>query len=162
MEEKTNKEKQEEIKNKIKETAKEIKEDIIETTEEIKDKTEEIIKDVKDNSKNFDKKDIEQNKAMAVLSYIIPPVPYFVENKSKWVKYHAIQGMNLFIVYIILALAVSVINSLLLYPFDYLKTILRTFLNVFISVFALIGIVNVCNNKAKELPLINKFKIIKK
>lgn len=162
MEEKTNKEKQEEIKRKIKDTAKELKEDIKETTEELKDKTEEILKDVKDSSKKFDKKDIEENKAMAVLSYIIPPVPYFVENKSKWVKYHAIQGMNLFIIYIILALAVSVINSLLLWPFDYLKNILRTALNVFMSVFAIIGIVNVCNNKAKELPLINKFKIIKK
>lgn len=162
MGEKTNKEKQEEIKNKIKNTAKEIKEDIKETTEDIKDKTEEILKDVKDNSKKFDKKDIEENKAMAALAYIIAPVPYFVENKSKWVKYHAIQGMNLFIIYIILTLAVSVINSLILWPFGFLKTILRTALNVFISIFAIIGIVNVCNNKAKELPLINKFKIIKK
>ena len=86
----------------------------------------------------------------------------FIENKSKWVKYHAIQGMNLFIIYIILTLAVSVINSLLLWPFGFLKTILRTTLIVFISIFSIIGIINVCNNKAKELPLINKFKLIKK
>ena len=58
------------------------------------------IKDVKDNSKKFDKKDIEENKAMAALSYIIAPVPYFIENKSKWVRYHAIQGMNLLIIFL--------------------------------------------------------------
>lgn len=130
--------------------------------EDLKDKTEEILKDVKDSSKKFDKKDIEENKAMAALCYIIAPIPYFVETKSKWVHYHAIQGMNLFIIFILLSLAVSVINSLILWPFIFIKTILRTALHVFITIFAVIGIVNVCNKEAKELPLINKFKIIKK
>ena len=31
-----------------------------------------------------------------------------------------------------------------------------------IIIFVIIGIVNVCNGEAKELPLINKFKFIKK
>ena len=95
---------------------------------------------------------------MAALSYIIAPVPYFIENKSKWVRYHAIQGMNFFIIFIVLSLTVSVINSLLLWPFPFLKTLLRTVLNVFTMIFEIIGIVNVCNGEAKELPLINKFK----
>lgn len=125
---------------------------------ELKDKLE----DVKDSSEKFSKKDIEENKAMAALSYIIAPVPYFLENKSKWVRYHAIEGMNLFIIFIIFSLTVSVINSLLLYHFPFLKTLLRTVLNVFAMVFAIIGIVNVCNCEAKELPLIKKFKLIKK
>lgn len=146
----------------IKEKIEEIKEDIKETAEDIKEKTEDIINNIKDNSKKFDKKDIEENKAMAALSYIIAPVPYFVETKSKWVHYHAIQGMNLFIIFIVLSLIVSIISALLLGPFSFLKTLLRTALYVFIVIFALIGIVNVCNGEAKELPIINKFKIIKK
>lgn len=150
------------VKKDLTDKAKELKEDIKETTEDLREKTEEILKDVKDNSKKFDKKDIEENKAMAALSYILAPVPYFIENKSKWVRYHAIEGMNLFIIFIILSLIVSVINSLILWPFGFLKTILRTALNVFGAIFAIIGIVNVCNGEAKELPLINKFKIIKK
>ena len=135
---------------------------IKEKLEDLKEKTEEILKDVKDSSKKFEKKDIEENKAMAALCYIIAPVPYFVETKSKWVHYHAIQGMNLFIIFIILSLIVSVINSLLLWPFTFLKVILRTILHAFIVIYAVIGIVNVCNGEAKELPLMNKFKIIKK
>lgn len=158
-----NQNKKEEPKNNnLKDKIENIKEEIKDTAEDIKDKAEEIINDVKNNSKKFDKKDIQENKAMACLSYILAPVPYFIETKSKWVRYHAIQGMNLFIIFIILSLIVSVINSLILWPFGFIKTILRTALNVFGAVFAIIGIVNVCNNEAKELPLINKFKIIKK
>lgn len=157
LEDKTN-----DLKKNITNKTKEIKEDIKEKSEDLKELAEDIVNDVKNHSKKFDKKDIEENKAMACLSYIIAPVPYFIERKSKWVRYHAIQGMNLFIIFIILSLIVSVINSLILWPFDFLKTILRTALNVFGAVYAIIGIVNVCNNQAKELPLINKFKIIKK
>jgi uncharacterized membrane protein len=153
---------QKELKDKIEDIKTDLKEKTKELTEEIKETTEEILNDVKDSSEKFSKKDIEENKAIAALSYLIPPVPYFLENKSKWVRYHAIQGMNLFIIFIILSLTVSVINSLLLFSFPFLKTLLRTSLNVFIMIFVIIGIVNVCNCKAKELPLIKKFKLIKK
>ena len=88
------------LKKDLTKKAKDLKDDIKETAEDIKEKTEEILKDVKDHSKKFDKKDIEENKAMACLSYIIAPIPYFLENKSKWVRYNAIQGMNLFIIFI--------------------------------------------------------------
>lgn len=146
----------------LKNKAKNLKEDIQEKAEELKDKTEEILKDIKDSTKKFEKKDIQENKAMACLSYIIPPVPYFIENKSKWVRYHAIQGMNLFITFIILTLFISVINKLLLYHFVYIQTILRTTLNVFTAIYSIVGIINVCNGEAKELPIINKLKFIKK
>ena len=125
-------------------------------------RTEEILKDVKDSSKKFDKKDINENKAMAALSYILAPIPYFLDNKSKWVRYHAIQGMNLLMIFLILSLILSIINNLFLGPFVFVATILRTTLNVFGAIYAITGIVNVCNGEAKELPLINKFKLIKK
>ena len=113
-----------EEKNDFKEKIENLKEDIKDKAEDLKEKTEDILKDVKDNSKKFDKKDIENNKAMAALAYIIAPIPYFVETKSKWVHYHAIQGMNLFIIFIALSLVVSVLNSLILWPFSFIKTIL--------------------------------------
>ena len=40
------------------------------------------------------KKDNESKKSMAILSYIIPLIPYFVEKKDKFVRFHAVQGMN--------------------------------------------------------------------
>lgn len=148
-------EKNDEVKEEIEEKTKELVDDI-------KDKTEEILNNIKDNSKKFDKKDIEQNKAMACLAYIIAPVPYFTEEKSKWVRYHSIQGMNFFIIFVLSCLLVSIINSLILFPFPFLKGILRTILYTFGIIYSLIGIINVCNGEAKELPIINKFKFIKK
>lgn len=155
-------EKSETIKKDITKKTKELKKDIKEATEDIKDKAEELIQNVKDSSKKFDKKDVQLNKAMACLAYVLPPVAYFLDNKSNWVKYHAIQGMNLFIIFIILSLIVSVINSCIIWPFTFLKALLRAGLNIFAITYALIGIINVCNEKAKELPIINKIKFIKK
>ena len=151
-----------ELKKELSEKSEDLKEEIKEKASELKDKTEDILKNVKDNTKKFDKKDIEENKAMACLAYIVAPVPYFTEEKSKWVRYHAIQGMNFFIVFVSMCLAVSIINSLILFPFPFLKGVTRTILYTFGVIYSLIGIINVCNGEAKELPIINKFKFIKK
>ena len=161
LEEKS-KELKKDLEVKGKEVKKEIKEKSDDLKEDIKEKTEDILNDVKNHTKKFDKKDIEENKAMACLAYIVAPVPYFTEEKSKWVRYHAIQGMNFFIIFVSMCLAVSIINSLILFPFPFLKAITRTILYTFGVIYALIGIINVCNGEAKELPIINKFKFIKK
>ena len=155
-------EKTKELQKDLKEKTKDLKEELKEKTEDLKEKTEEILNDIKDSSKKFDKKDIEENKAMAALAYIVAPVPYFIETKSKWVRYHAIQGMNFFIIFVVLCLLVSIINSLILFSFPFLKGVVRALLYTFGIVYALIGIINVCNGEAKELPIINKFKFIKK
>lgn len=76
---------------------------------DFKDKAKGLINDVKDESKSFDKKEIESGKGMAILSYILPFIPYFAEKDNKYVRYHAVQGMNLLIV----AIAYSVIYSIL-------------------------------------------------
>lgn len=149
-------------------------------SENLKDKTKTIIKDVKDNTKEYTKKDIENGKGMAVLSYILPFIPYFVEKNNKYVKYHATQGMNLLIV----AIAYAILRWLLSTIYVSIKCgggiagqwcrsfasgwYLPWYLNypllilgAGITILCIMGIVNVCNNKAKELPVINKLKIFK-
>lgn len=150
------------IKKDLTKKTEELKEELKEKTEEIVDKAEEILKDVKDSSKKYDKKDIEENKAMACLSYILAPIPYFLDNKSKWVRYHSIQGMNLLIIFLILSVLVSFVNAMFLSSSEFLSTILRTTLNVFGAIYSITGIIHVCNGEAKELPVINKLKLIKK
>ena len=66
----------------------------------------------------------------------------------------------LLIIFLVLSLLLSILNTLLLGPFVFLRTVLNTTLNVFGAIFAITGIINVCNGEAKELPLINKFKLI--
>lgn len=146
---------------------------------DFKDKAKEILNDVKDESKSFDKKEVESGKGMAILSYIIPPIPYFVEKNNKYVRYHAVQGMNLLVV----AIAYGIINAILTSVIrvngscgtwlgydlgNYCKvtpwwvTWPLTILGLGITILCVIGIINVCNGKAKELPIVNKLKIFKK
>lgn len=146
----------------------------------VKDKTKDLLNDVKDDSKKFDKKDVESGKGLAILSYIIPIIPYFVEKKNEYVKYHANQGMNLLMV----AIAYSVLNAILTSlikvkgdcGFGYWGDLANDFgvvcevtpwwvtvplgvIGLGISVLCIIGIVYACQGKAKELPLLNKVKI---
>lgn len=76
---------------------------------DFKEKAKDLVNNVSDSTKEFSKKDIESGKGMGVLSYIIPLIPYFAEKNNKFVKYHAVQGMNL----LIIAIAYSIIYGIL-------------------------------------------------
>ena len=141
-----------------------------------------LFNNLKDSTSNFQKTDIEAGKGMGVLSYIIPLIPFFAEKKNKFVVYHAKQGMNLFIVsiayiilYAILAAVIKVDGNC---GYGYLGNFAESLgitcevtpwwitwpLNIIglgISILAIMGIVYVCQGKAKELPIINKIRIFK-
>ncbi len=161
------------------------KENEIKEEKNFKDKAKDIVNDVKDDSKSFDKKEKEDGKGMAILAYIIPIIPYFfADKKNKYVRYHAIQGMNLLIITIVYAIIESVLSSVIKVKSDcglgnywgtlanelganctvtpWWLTLIFTIIGLGITVLCVIGIINVCNGKAKELPIVNKFKIIKK
>jgi uncharacterized membrane protein len=142
------------------------------------DKAKDLINDVKDDSSNFDKKSMEDGKGMAILCYILPFIPYFVEKKNKFVKYHAAQGMNLLVIGISYGIIYSILTSIIKvngscgswlgYNIgNYCKvtplwvTLPLSLIGLCIFIIAVIGIINVCNNKAKELPIVNKLKIFK-
>ena len=128
----------------------------------IVDKTRDILNDVEDSSSSFDKKEIDDGKALAIISYIgfLAVVAYLVEKNNKFVIYHAKQGLNLFIVELIGAVAIGILGMLAFFFIGLVSIISFVFWACAISL-SVIGIVNVFNGKAKELPLINKVKIIK-
>lgn len=128
-----------------------------------KEKTKEIINDVKDDSKSFDKKDIDAGKGMGILSYLgfLALIPYLSEKNNKYIIYHAKQGMNLFIIEIILGVATSIISAILTWRLWIITNIITSLVGLFVTALSIIGIVNVYNGKAKELPIVNKFKFIK-
>ena len=128
---------------------------------DMEDKVKEVLDDVEDTTSEYTQEDMEKNKVMAILSYIIPLIPYFVEKESPWVKYHAKQGMNLLIISIILSVGLSIISAILTWRLWWLTTTVSSLVSLAIFILAIIGIMNVCNGKARELPVINKFKIIK-
>ena len=110
----------------------------------------------------YSKEEMEKGKAMAILSYIIPLIPYFAEKENKWVRFHAIEGMNLLIVAVAVNIIISILWSIVGWRLWSLMSTLSSVINIGITVLCVIGIVNVCQEKEKELPLISKIKIIKK
>lgn len=126
---------------------------------DFKEKAKKVMNDVKDDSASFDKKDIENGKGMGILSYLgfLCLIPYFTEKENKFVIYHAKQGLNLFICEVIVALAISLVSTILWR----VGSLLESIFGLIAFAFSVLGIVNVLNGKAKELPVINKIKIIK-
>lgn len=123
------------------------------------------VTDTADTTAEFDPNDINQNKIMAILAYfgILVVIPIFAAKESKFARFHANQGLVLFIasvaywimLEIIKSIIVSISTGLLL-----ITTILGLTYLVFL-VLGIMGIVNAATGKAKELPIIGKFSLLK-
>lgn len=170
----------EEIKKEVLEELK--KEKIKKYDKKFEDKAKETIDkimDTEDNTKDYDEKDIESNKGLAMISYLGPLclVPYLVSKDSKFVQYHSKQGLNLFVIELIVSIVSYFIVSVIQIPkictlwgdatyecgviTPWWITLPIDLIEVIIFVVAVIGFVFAYQGKAKELPIINKIKIIK-
>lgn len=121
--------------------------------------------DSADRTAEFDAQDIQNNKVMAVLAYLswLVLIPLFAAKDSKFARFHANQGLVLAITEIVYWVAVGIIGGILTAIsgwFGIFVAILRL-ANIAFLVFTILGIVNAANGKAKELPLIGQFKILK-
>ena len=105
-----------------------------------------------DTTAEYDAQDIEKNKVMALLAYIIFLIPLLAAKDSKFARFHTNQGLVLFLGGII-ASVVAVIPVI--------GWIVAPIAGLAITVLAIIGILNALNGRAKELPVIGKFKILK-
>ena len=105
-----------------------------------------------DTTAEYDAADVEKNKLMAVLAYIIFLIPLLAAKDSPFAKYHTNQGFILFLA----AIASGVVAVI-----PILGWIIAPIASILVTVLAVIGIINALNGKAKELPIIGKFKIIK-
>ena len=173
LKEEVKKELLEEMRNKHESKKEEKKFDSKEFEKKAKETVDKIM-DTEDNTNYYDKEDIEQNKLMSILAYFGPLslIPYFVSKESKFAQYHAKQGLNLFIIESV----VGVFSYFLTLIFQISKmcgswgcevftpfwiTIPINFVQTIIGVIALIGLIYACQGKAKEVPILGKFKIIK-
>lgn len=103
--------------------------------------------------------DVEKNKLMAIVGYIIP-ILFFIpllneeSKKSPFAKFHANQQLVL----LISAIAVNIVGTLI--------PILGWFIilpigSIIILVIAIIGIINAAKGEMKKLPIIGGFEILK-
>jgi len=97
--------------------------------------------------------DIRQNKAIAALAYLLFFLPLIVCPDSPFGKFHANQGLILFIV--------SFVGGFVLGIIPILGWALMPVFWVAIMILAILGIVNAFNGKAKTLPLIGTYTLLK-
>lgn len=113
-----------------------------------------------DTTAEFDTKDIEDNKVMALLSYIGPLflVPMLAAPNSKFARYHANQGLVLFLAELILSAASWV---LCLIPIPLIWRLFGIASGLASLIYLILGIYNAVSGKAKELPLIGHIRLYK-
>ena len=118
----------------------------------------EAILNTPDTTSGYDQKDIQSNKTMGILAYfgLLVLVPFFAAKNSRFARFHANQGLVLFLAEVVLGAAGGVLG---LIPF--VGWIISSAIGIVCLAFMIIGIVNAANGKAKELPLIGSFKLIK-
>ena len=121
--------------------------------QETLDKVGDQFKNAADNTAEYDQADINSNKVMAVLAYlgILVLIPLFAAKDSKFARFHTNQGLILLLVEILC----SVISRIPVIGF------IGSILGFIGFIFAIIGIVYAVQGKAKELPLIGKYRILK-
>ena len=111
-----------------------------------------------DSTGAFNPNDISNNKVMAILAYfgILVLVPLFAAKESPFARFHANQGLVLFVASIICFIVAAVLSSISSW-----LGLIGTILYIVIGVLAIIGIINAATGKAKQLPLIGGIQLIK-
>lgn len=116
-----------------------------------------------DTTAAYDQADIANNKAMAILAYFGPLVliPILAAKESKFARFHSNQGLVLMLAAIAYSIATSIAGIILsAIRLGFVSSIL-SILSIAFTVLAVIGIINAANGRAKELPIIGKFTILK-
>ena len=92
------------------------------------------------------KKDIEENKVVAALSYvwILCLVPLFLKKNSKFCKFHAKQGLLLFIIEVI---------GMVIFPIPFLGWLLF----ILVVIFSILGVRAALAGEFWEMPILGKY-----
>ena len=151
------KEAYENVKDKAQETFKDVKEGAAAAFATAKEKAQSTVdnikKEIDDYSDEMDPDDVNGNKLMAALSYIgiLVLIPLFASKNSKFVKFHVNQGLVL----CLLAIACGFMGKLKLIGWIF------NICSIVVFILAVVGIIYVFQGKAKELPVVGNWKILK-
>lgn len=119
-----------------------------------------------DNNVQFDTQDIEKSKSLVWLSYlgILFLIPMLANKDSAYTRFHVNQGLVLFLSELVLSIVLNVLSVILTMAVPVLGIIislLSGLIYLALFIFAIMGIVNSLQGKAKQLPIIGKIQILK-
>ena len=119
------------------------------------------LNNTKDITDEMDEKDIQDNKIMAVLAYLswLVLIPLFAAKDSKFARFHCNQGLVLAICEIVVSIVLGILSAI---PFlGFIFSIILALFSLVCFIFSILGIINAVNGRAKELPLIGSYKLLK-
>lgn len=124
--------------------------------------------DTKDETKLFNREDIDKNCNLAIISYIpfLFFVPMIIKPCSGYLRYHGIQGLTMFLSFIIFEFFDIILSSICNSIFNdmvgmILTVIITVTINIAVLLLISIGIANAVKGAARELPIIGKYKFLK-
>ncbi len=100
----------------------------------------------------FTVEDVERNKVIAALGYIIFFLPLIAAPESPFARFHANQSL--------LLLILSVAGNIILSVIPFINVVLAPLFSLLCFVLFIMGLVNTLNGKARELPVIGQYRII--
>lgn len=105
--------------------------------------------------------DAEQNKVMGILAYlsILVLVPIFAAKDSPFARFHANQGLTLFI----FEVGISIITNILTSIFwnTWFISLLSWLCSLALLALSIIGIINASKGECKPLPVVGNITILK-
>ncbi len=123
-----------------------------------------IATNTKDHTSSFDSADIEKNKTMGGLAYILFFLPLLACPESKYARFHANQGLIFLLLSIVGRIINSILYSLILaisWRLFFITTVVSIVIWLAVGAVGVIGLINGFTGKAKELPIIGGITIIK-
>ncbi len=106
-----------------------------------------------------DPDDAEKNKTFGILAYILFFIPLLAAKDSPFAKYHANQGLALFLTMIVSLTALTILSFI---PFiGFVFSLLHVLVYLGFLVLVVLGIVNAAAGKCVPLPVIGGIKLIK-
>lgn len=97
--------------------------------------------------------DIEKNKTMAGLAYLLFFLPLIACPESRYAKFHANQAL--------LLLITGIVGNVILGIIPVIGWMLMPIFGIGVLILGIMGLVNGFGGKVKQLPLIGKFTILK-
>ena len=123
------------------------------------------IRNPEDDTDKMDKEDAEKNKILSLFSYIgiLFLIPLLFAKDSKYAKYHTNQGIILCLYWLATVVVGSIVGfvlgfTVILAP---IASIIATLLSISTILYMAFGIYNAVTGKAKKMPFIGNFQILK-
>jgi uncharacterized membrane protein len=112
-----------------------------------------------------DAEDAEKNKVLGIIAYLGPLclVPMLAAKDSPFAKYHANQGLTLFLLEIIISIGLYVIDLIIfsVVPAIGMLTSILSIVHLVPLILLVLGIINAAQGKCVPLPVIGGFKLLK-